>query len=90
MILAKVLGPVVATQKHEALKGRTLYVVQPLDGHQKAKGHSFLALDSVQARVGDIVLINREGSSCRQILQNDLAPINALICGIVDHISSLS
>ncbi len=88
MILAKVLGPVVATQKHEALKGRTLYVVQPLDKSQNPKGNTFLALDSVQARVGDLVLINREGNSCRQILQNDLAPVNALICGIVDHLST--
>ncbi|MBI2645874.1 MAG: EutN/CcmL family microcompartment protein [Deltaproteobacteria bacterium] len=86
MILAKVLGPVVATQKHEALKGRTLYVVQPIDKNKNAKGNTFLALDSVQARVGDLVLINREGGSCRQILQNDLAPINALICGIVDQL----
>ena len=87
MILAKVLGPVVATQKHEALKGRTLYVVQPIDKNKNSKGNTFLALDSVQARAGDIVLINREGGSCRQILQNDLAPVNALICGIVDQIS---
>ena len=84
MILAKVLGPVVATQKHEALKGRTLYVVCPIDKNQTPTGNTFLALDSVQARVGDTVLVNREGNSCRQILQNDLAPVNSLICGIVD------
>ena len=64
MILAKVVGPVVATQKHEALKGRTLYVVQPIDKNKNSKGNTFLALDSVQARAGDIVLINREGGSC--------------------------
>lgn len=89
MILAKVLGPVVATQKHEALKGRTIYVVQPVDKNKNSKRNTFLALDSVQARPGDLVLINREGNSCRQILQNDLAPVNALICGIVDDVSFL-
>lgn len=86
MILAKVLGPVVSTVKHEALRGRSLFVVQPLNHHKTPIGQIFLALDSVQARAGDIVLINREGNSCRQILENELAPVNSLIVGIVDNI----
>lgn len=84
MILARVVGPVVATIKHEALKGRALFVVQPVDKDQKSKGKTFLALDSVKARIGDIVLVNREGNSCRQILKDELAPVNSLIVGIVD------
>lgn len=94
MILARVLAPVVSTIKHEALKGRSIFVVQPvpplLEGvsndKQQSKGKTFLALDSVQACPGDIVLINREGNSCRQILKNELAPVNALITGIVDKV----
>lgn len=87
MILAKVLGPIVSTQKNEALKGRSLFVVEKCHpGDSKARNDIFLALDSVQACPGDLVLINREGNSCRQILENDLAPVNALIVGIVDKI----
>lgn len=86
MILAKVLGPVVSTIKHEALRGRSLFVVQPLDKNKMPAGQTLLALDSVQAAVGDVVLINREGNSCRQILENELAPINSLIVGIVDRV----
>ena len=86
MILAKVLGAVVSTQKHDSLRARTLYIVQPLDKNKKPKGETFLALDSVQARTGDVVLVTREGNSCRQILSNDLAPVNALISGIVDEV----
>ncbi len=86
MILAKVLGPVVSTIKHEALRGRSLFVVQPLDKNKMPIGQTFLALDSQQARAQDIVLINREGNSCRQILENDLCPVNSLIVGIVDSV----
>ena len=84
MILAKVIGPVVSTIKHEALKARSIYVVQPLDKNQKPDGKTFLALDSVQSNPGDVVLVTREGNGCRQILNNSLAPVNALITGIVD------
>lgn len=86
MILAKVLGPVVSTIKHEALRGRSLFVVQPLDKNKMPVGQTLLALDSVQAAAGNVVLINREGNSCRQIVENELAPINSLIVGIVDSL----
>ncbi len=86
MIPAKVICPVIATIKHPLLKGRAIFVVQPLDKDQKPKGKSFVALDSVQARPGDVVLVTREGNSCRQILKDELAPVNALITGIVDSI----
>ncbi|OGQ13389.1 MAG: hypothetical protein A3B70_07195 [Deltaproteobacteria bacterium RIFCSPHIGHO2_02_FULL_40_11] len=86
MILAKVLGPVVATAKHPSFIGRTIYVVQPVDSQKKPTGKSFLALDNVQARKEDLVLVLREGNGCRQILKDDLAPVNALITGIVDQV----
>ena len=86
MTLAKVLGPVVSTIKNEALSARTLYVVQPLNQKRKPQGKSFLALDSVQARVGDTVLILKEGNGCRQILNHKGAAVNSIICGIVDSL----
>jgi len=86
MILAKVLGPVVATEKNASLNARTIYIVQPVTKDQKPTGKSMLALDSVSARPGDLVLVMREGSGCREILKDDMAPVNALITGIVDEI----
>ena len=86
MNLAKVLGPVIATVKNPSLKGRSIFVVQPVDSKLNPVGKTVVALDSVQAGPGDIVLVTREGNSCRQILKDELAPVNALITGIVDHV----
>ena len=84
MLLAKVVGPVVATIKHPSLQKRIIYVVQPVDKNNKAIGKSLLAVDSVQSRIGDIVLVHREGNGCREILNIPEAPVNAVIVGIVD------
>ena len=86
MILAKVLSPLVSTQKNKSLHALKIFVVQPLDEALKPVGVSFLALDHVQAGEGDVVLICREGNGCRQMLNDDGAPVNAVIAGIVDQV----
>jgi len=76
-----------AAAKHPAFAGRTLFVVQPLDEHGGDAGASFVAIDHVQAGVGDKVLVLTEGNGVRQILkQGDLVPIRSMIVGIVDHV----
>ncbi len=85
MFIAKVIGTVVATEKHEAYQGRKIMVVQPLDLQGNSHGNSILAIDEVSAGTGDTVLVLNEGSSARQIVNNDLAPLRAVIMGIVDH-----
>lgn len=88
MILAKVLEPVVSTQKDNNFYAKKIFVVQPLDAHlQPLKAPSFLAFDNVQAGPGDVVIICREGNGCRQMWNLDQAPVNAVIAGIVDQIS---
>ncbi|MBW2733260.1 MAG: EutN/CcmL family microcompartment protein [Deltaproteobacteria bacterium] len=84
MRLCKVVGTVVATVKHPALHGHTLLAVQPLNAAQEPEGSSFLAIDRVQAGVGDEVLVHSEGNGARQLLGDDHAPIRSLIVGIVD------
>lgn len=84
MFIAKVLGTVVATIKHEAYLGQKILIVQPVDLKGKARGQSLLALDKVQAGEGDTVLVLNEGSSARHVLKNDLAPVRAIIMGVVD------
>ena len=87
MILCRVLGNAVSTVKHPCYEGRSVMVVQPVqtDTHSP-RGSSFLAVDSVQAGPGDLVLCAREGNTARQILGKDSDPLHAVILGIVDDV----
>jgi microcompartment protein CcmK/EutM len=87
MNLCRVLGTVVATEKHPAFHARKLLVVQPLDELQQPNGKSFIAIDhSSSAGKGDLVLVMREGNGVRQIVGDKLAPIRSAIVGVVDQI----
>jgi microcompartment protein CcmK/EutM len=88
MILCRVIGNAVSTVKHPCYEGRSVMVVQPVqtDTHS-AKGSSFLAVDSVQAGPGDLVLCAREGNTARQILGKDSDPLHAVILGVVDEVA---
>ena len=87
MIMAKVLGPVVSTAKDAAFEARRILVCQPIDNKGQPQGASLLAFDSVQSGPGDTVLIIREGNGCRQIWNNDQAPVNSVIAGIIDQVT---
>lgn len=79
------VGPMWATVKHPAYAGKTLFVVQPIDERGADTGASFVAVDTVQAGVGDRVIVLTEGNGVRQILkQGDNVPIRSIIVGIVD------
>jgi ethanolamine utilization protein EutN len=85
----RVVGPMWATVKHPAFAGRTLFVVQPIDEHGLDAGTSFVAIDNVQAGVGDKVIVLTEGNGVRQILKmGDQVPIRSMIVGIVDHVET--
>ncbi len=87
MILAEVVGNVVSTEKHPHYRGCKILVVQPVDPEGKAKGKSFLAVDGVQAGVGDRVLILDEGGSARLIIGDEKAvTIRAVVAAVVDRI----
>ena len=89
MKCCRVVGPLWATVKHPAFAGRSLFVVQPLDEHGKDAGGSFVAIDQVQAGVGDKVIVMAEGNGVRQILKmGDIVPIRSMIVGIVDHVET--
>ncbi|MFH1018954.1 MAG: EutN/CcmL family microcompartment protein [Pseudomonadota bacterium] len=86
MILARVIGTAVATIKHPAYQGRKVLVVQPLTPEGEDSGKSFLAVDAVQAGVGDQVLVAREGNTARQILAAGEAPIHSVVLSVVDEV----
>jgi len=86
MILGKVIGNVVSTIKLPVYLGYKILIVQPVNDKEEPQGESVLALDTVQAGVGDTILIIDEGNSSRLIMNNPTAPIRTMIVGIVDAI----
>ncbi len=87
MVLGRVVGTVVSTMKHEKLAGLKLLTVQPVDPEGRPAGKRLVALDSVQAGRGDLVLVCDEGNSARLILGDSLAPARTMVVGIVDAVS---
>jgi len=89
MRLCKVLGPMWAAAKHPMYAGRKLLVVQPIDAAGASVGASYVAVDNVQAGVGDTVIVMTEGTGVRQILKlGDQVPIRSLVVGIVDAVET--
>jgi microcompartment protein CcmK/EutM len=87
MYIGRVSGTVVATIKNELFEGGKLLVVDRLDLEGKPTAKYDIALDMVQAGVGDLVLILDEGNSARQIVDREpLGAIRAVIVGIVDEV----
>ncbi|MCH7723180.1 MAG: EutN/CcmL family microcompartment protein [Bacteroidetes bacterium] len=87
MTLAKVKGNVVSTQKNSNLKGQKLLIVHPIDLENKYIGKKdVVALDFVDAGIGDIVLLVQEGKAVEQILGHRKAPVHSIIVAIVDSI----
>ena len=86
MILGKVVGNVVSTMKLPVYQGYKILVVQPVNDKKEPQGESVLALDTVQAGVGDTVLVIDEGNSSRLIMNNSTAPVRTMIVGIVDTV----
>ena len=86
MFLAKIIGEVVSTVKHPSLDGRKLLVIQRLDTDQRPVGDSVLAVDSVGAGVGEVVLVVDEGSSAALVTGLDDPPIRTVIVGVIDQI----
>ena len=86
MILCKVAGTTFATQKKEALNGKKILICQPIDLDGKSIGRDILALDSVDAGVGDTVLVIQEGQGAAQILKRKDVPVHSVIVAVVDGI----
>jgi microcompartment protein CcmK/EutM len=85
MILGKVVGTVWATRKDEELVGMKFQIVKHLDLDYKLKDTFVIAVDTVQAGVGDVVLMC-SGSSARQTTMTKNKPVDAVIMAVVDKI----
>ncbi|MEA2081363.1 MAG: EutN/CcmL family microcompartment protein [Elusimicrobiota bacterium] len=86
MKICKVVGKVWATRKHACLKNRKLLLVVPFDTEtQKTKGETVMAVDLVDAGEGSVVLVSDEGNSARGMLDDPVAGIRTVVCGIIDE-----
>ena len=85
MLLAKVVGTVVATRKDPRLVSSKLLLARPMDPRGKSEGGYLVAIDTVDAGVGETVLIV-SGSSARMASGLKDCPVDAAIVGIVDEV----
>ena len=85
MLLAKVVGTVVATRKDPRLVSNKLMVARPVDPRGKSEGAYLIAIDTVDAGIGETVLIV-SGSSARMAAGMKDCPVDAAIVGIIDTV----
>jgi len=87
LILARVKGNIVATQKNSYLVGHKLLTIHTIDLYGKYIGKKdIVALDTVDAGIGDTVLVVQEGAAVAQILGHRKAPVHTMVVAVVDKI----
>jgi ethanolamine utilization protein EutN len=86
MLIGLVVGELVATQKHPSHEGRKLLLVQPLNLDGSNRGDAMVAVDAVDAGVGDRVLITTEGFSAMTSVGRPNSPIDTAVIGFIDAI----
>ena len=85
MRIALVVGSTVATIKDETIRGRKLLIVRDADTEGKPKGEPYIAVDTVSAGSGDLVMVTN-GSSARYTNQTTDVPVDAVIVGVIDSL----
>ena len=90
MIIARIIGNVVATQKNERYANARVMLCQPITPEGAETGATLIALDAVDAGVGDVVLVVQEGWSASTTATGEPgAAIDSAIVGVVDRIDLL-
>lgn len=87
MILSKVVGDVVATQKHATHADIKLLLVRQVDRHGQERGAPFVAVDVLDAGVGDTVLLTLDGWAAMTAVKRAKAPIDAAVIAVVDEVT---
>lgn len=87
MILSKVVGDVVATQKHETHADIKLLLVRQIDPRGQERGAPFVAVDVLDAGVGDTVLLTLDGWAAMTAVKRAKAPIDAAVIAVVDEVA---
>lgn len=86
MLIGRVIGELVATQKHPSHEGRKVLIVQPLNLDGSDRGDAVLALDAVDAGVGDRILLATDGWAASHAVGRPQSPIDMAVIGFIDQI----
>lgn len=86
MLIARVVGELVATQKHASHEGRKALLVQPVNLDGSDRGDPVVAFDAVDAGAGDRVLLATEGFSAMTAVGRPQSPIDMAVIGVIDRI----
>ncbi len=86
MLIARVVGDVTATIKHPSHEGCKILLVQPLDLDGTDRGNPVVAIDSVNAGIGERVLLVQDGYAAFTAAGHKLAPMDAAVIGIIDNV----
>lgn len=87
MTLAKVIGNVVSTHKDEHLRGNKLLLIREINTDcEFTTKKDAIAIDFVDAGIGDTVIVAKEGQAVQQILGHNKTPVNTVIIAVVDNI----
>ena len=87
MLIARVIGDVVATQKDPSHNARKILLVQPLNLDGSDRGEAVLALDAVDAGIGERVLLSAEGFSAMTAVGRPNSPIDTAVIGVIDEVT---
>jgi ethanolamine utilization protein EutN len=88
MTLGKVVGSIVSTIKNDCYKNKKIMLVKPVSPELQVKKGTMVAVDTVCAGVGDIVLVASEGRAASEILGfSSRVPLRSVIVGVVDHVT---
>jgi ethanolamine utilization protein EutN len=86
MLIGKVTGNIAATIKHPVYKSQRLLNVDILNPEKTPTGETVVAIDSVDAGIGDLVLITQEGRSAMMVAGQTEVPVRTVIVAIIDKI----
>ena len=87
MIVGRVIGEIYSTIKHPFYDGKRMLVVEKTTPAGEASGDYLIAVDAVDAGVGEPVLVLDEGNGARQIFGSTDAPVRSVVVGIIDEVS---
>ena len=84
MYLARVIGDVVSTHRHEHLGQKKLLLIRRLDLDDQEEGTEVIALDVIGVGVGEKVLVVQEGNAARALFKDNKIPVQAVVVGVID------
>ena len=87
MYLARVVGDVVSTHRHDNLGGRKLLLVRRLDLDDNEEGSEVIALDVIGVGEGEKVLVVQEGGAARTLFRDQKIPVQAVVVGVIDEVA---